>query len=109
MGVKTADVVVKGGGGADQKSVDIRVGQTLDIQLVDSYRWSLATSGQTRALVGLPSNGWHDAAQSLCVWQFSASVAGQETLSFTGAPICTPGVACPQFVLLLRYPVDVSA
>ena len=105
----TPDIVVKGGGGVNPELIDIRVGQTLEIQLSDSFRWSLGTNGPAQVLVEPAGNGWHDAAKSACVWQFAARAVGHETLSFAGTPICAIGVACPQFALLVQYTVGVSA
>jgi hypothetical protein len=39
---------------------------------------------------------------------FVAARAGRATLTSTGAPICTPGMACPQFLELWRVSVVVA-
>jgi hypothetical protein len=104
----TTPAIVEKGGGVNATPISMRIGQTLEIQLSDTLHWSLRTSELAPVLVGTPGNGWHDAARHACVWQFGPSAAGQETLSFTGTAICTAGVACPQFALLVQYTVVVS-
>ena len=39
---------------------------------------------------------------------FVATRAGRATLTSTGAPICAPGVACPQYLELWRVSVVVA-
>jgi hypothetical protein len=103
-----ADITIGANGGQASSSITMQVGQTLQIQLSASYKWTAATTGPAGVLTAHPDNGWHDTANGTCVWQFTAAAKGQVTLSFTGRPICAAGVACPQIILLQQYTIAVD-
>jgi hypothetical protein len=88
------------------QSVHLRVGQTLEVVLGGTaLRWS-----------GLHQRGPHilrqkgnvNAQGGEIAAVFTAVKAGRTTLQAGGAPKCSPGQACPMFVLLWQVRVLVG-
>jgi hypothetical protein len=87
--------------------VNVRVGQTVRVELGGSgLQWSdlhelgprlLRSDGAPRMRVGAISAS------------YLAATAGRTALQASGAPKCSPGQACPQFLLLWRVQVVVRA
>jgi hypothetical protein len=86
--------------------VHVRVGETLHADL----------QGAGLSWTGLREVGPHLLRQSGAAVHFAGSVSasytavkrGQTELSATGTPKCSPGEACPQFILLWRVQVVVG-
>ncbi len=80
-------------------------GLTVSVDLSGHYRWGpLATS--SRAVVAVTSS--HPSAGGLTGTLRGRSL-GAAWLTSPGAPICPPGQACPQYVMLWRLKVKVVA
>lgn len=123
VGLPAADVVARPRGGENTPPVSLHVGQTLQIRLPATYRWSLPAQDVGRVLAPQPGNDWLDANASAsatatttatttanaCVWQFSASAVGHATLNFTGSPVCPPGSPCPAYAVVITQDVTVAA
>jgi hypothetical protein len=106
-GIKPADVVLTQNGGFDQ-SASAKQGQILEIRLLATMRWSLATANAGPALAPESPAGWYNRALGACIWRFSANAAGTATLQYTGTPVCAPGSACPTFALAQAYMITVQ-
>jgi hypothetical protein len=71
-----------------------------------AMRWSsIAASPAAGALVRQSGSQSSDGSSKAV---FAATRAGRATLTSTGAPICSPGVACPQYLELWRVSVVVA-
>lgn len=108
---RPADVVVQLGGGAAQppgRTVALRVGQTLQVELPATNRWRMAAADSGSILTQPPNNGWYDAHLKACVWQFTAVKAGSTSLSYSGMAICAPGSKCPAYVIAQSFGVTVQ-
>ena len=89
------------------KGATVQVGQTFEIALPFGQRRSLEPGGgQPILLLNTPA-GYGDASLKSCVWRFTAEQVGQVTLNFTFAPICQAHMECPQFIGLLKMPINV--
>src|ERR1700678_2088345 len=87
------------GRGASEKTVIVHRGQTIKITLAGSLQWSgprVTSPGVIRA-VGEPTN-----RGGTFVATYVAFAKGRTAVEVTGRPICSPGSACPQFILLWR-------
>jgi hypothetical protein len=88
------------------RSVDVRLGQTVEVTLSDtSLTWSdLRQVGPQ--LLWVTNKVTRSARQLRETYEAIAS--GHTTLQATGAPRCKADQACPQFLLLWRVQVVVS-
>jgi hypothetical protein len=85
----------------------VHVGQTLEVALPFGQHRSLGLSaGRPELLLNTPA-GYGDASLKSCVWRFTAEEAGQATLEFSFKPLCQAHMECPQFIGLLKIPIDV--
>lgn len=89
------------------RSVRVRVGDTVRLVLGDSsLNWSTPRQigPQLLTQIGPAVRGTTDYRET-----FTASKAGRTDLQASAAPKCTRDEACPQFVLLWRTEIIVSA
>ena len=89
------------------KGAIVHVGQTLEVALPFGQRRSLGPGGGAPILLLNTPAGYGDASLKSCVWRFTAEQVGQATLTFTFAPICQAHMECPQFIGLLKIPINV--
>ncbi|HKV83899.1 MAG TPA: protease inhibitor I42 family protein [Ktedonobacterales bacterium] len=104
---RPADVVASQSSGLDQQ-VTLKQGQTLEIRLNPTLRWTLTMGAASRLLTPAQPNGWYGAAVNACVWRFTASASGSADLAFSGLAICQGGSICPHGALAQDYAVTVS-
>ncbi len=102
-----ADVVVTFAGGADGQKVALNKGQTLEVRLPASMRWSLSVQGDASVLSAATDNGWYDASGDACVWRFAAAKQGTATLAFAGVAVCKPHTQCPTLATSQEYDITV--
>jgi hypothetical protein len=91
---------------ASGKTTTVHRGQTITITLADSLQWSgprVTSPGVIRA-VGEPTN-----RGGTFVAIYIALAKGRTAIDVTGRPICSQGSACPQFILLWRASITVTA
>jgi hypothetical protein len=89
------------------KGATVHVGQTLEVALPFGQRRSLGpTAGHPELLLNTPA-GYGDASLTSCVWRFTAEEAGQAALEFSFKPLCQARMECPQYIGLLKIPIDV--
>jgi hypothetical protein len=87
-------------------SVHVRVGRTLTVVLNGStLRWSGLE--EVGPMLLRPRGAVHHGGGGLSA-SYSAVKAGRTTLRATGAPKCSPGRPCPQFMLLWQVRVVVG-
>jgi hypothetical protein len=102
----SADLVCIGQSSSN-KGVTVRLGETVEVTLSDtSLKWSdlrqvgpqllRVTQKVTRSVRQLRET-------------YKAIAVGHTTLQATGAPKCTAGQACPQFLLLWRIQIVVTS
>lgn len=87
--------------------VTVAPGQRLDFRLASGIKWRMVQAPSAAILQAEAPAGWYDAPHTACDWGYRTLALGATELAFTGAPICVPGQACPQYLLLLRYEVVV--
>jgi hypothetical protein len=75
--------------------VTVSVGKTIEIQLRATTRWGLQKQDSGNILGDLAPEGYFNAALKACVWRYAVQSAGTARLTFTGSPVCAPGVQCP--------------
>jgi hypothetical protein len=90
------------------KGVTLQVGQTLEVALPFGQRQSIAPAAGGPALLLNTPAGYGDASLKSCVWRFTAEQAGQTLVTFSSAPICKPGIDCPQYVAIRKITVTVT-
>lgn len=71
-----------------------------------AMRWSAIVASLPAGVLVRQSGSQSSDGSSNAV--FVATRAGRATLTSTGAPICAPGVACPQYLELWRVSVVVA-
>ncbi len=93
----------------DGASVDASVGQLVVVRLPGkrTMRWSAVRVSQTGAVLVVSSGSLSADGTSTAVYRVAHD--GTARLSATGAPICAPDAACPQFIVLWRASVIVDA
>jgi hypothetical protein len=86
--------------------VHLRVGQTLAVALGGAtLRWSGLHQTGSDLLRAKGPVVHHDGGIAV---SYGAVKSGHMVLQASGAPICSPGKACPQFILLWQVRVVVS-
>ena len=92
-------------------AVTLRTGQTLAVVLharAGMADWSGVRSSDQSVLVPIV-NPAASAARGVTLAGFKAIGPGTARLDATAAPNCSPGVACPAYVMLLTIQVTVTA
>ncbi|HVC75620.1 MAG TPA: hypothetical protein VND96_03785 [Candidatus Micrarchaeaceae archaeon] len=92
-------------------AVTLRTGQTLAVVLharVGMADWTSVRSSDQSVLAPIV-NPAASAARGVTLAAFKAIAPGAARIDATAAPDCSPGVACPAYVMLLTIEVTVSA
>ena len=94
--------------GSDGSSVTVARGSRLRVELKagGGMRWSAIVASPTVGPLVQRSGSRSPDGSSSAV--FVAVGTGRATLTSTGAPICAPGMACPQYLVLWRVSVVVG-
>lgn len=94
--------------GSEGSSVSVVVGARLRVNLTgrSGMRWSAIVGSPTGGPLVHRSGSQSSDGSSSAV--FTAVRTGRMTLTSTGAPICAPGAACPQYRVLWRVSVVVG-
>lgn len=94
--------------GSDGSSVTVVRGSRLRVELKagGAMRWSAIVASPTVGPLARRSDSQSPDGSSRAV--FTAIAAGRATLTSTGAPICAPDMACPQYLVLWRVSVVVD-
>jgi hypothetical protein len=108
------DVIVSSGAGEaafgqGSQQVQLRKGQTLEVQLPAAERWAVIMHAPGQVLTPATSNGWYDPSLSACVWRFTASATGNASLQFAGTAVCAPSTKCPIVAFSEQINVAVQA
>jgi len=88
------------------RSVNVRLGETLEVTFSDtSLVWSdiRQVGPQLLRVTQKATRSVHQFRET-----FRPVKVGRTALQATGAPRCTPGQACPQFLLLWRVQIIVT-
>jgi hypothetical protein len=91
-------------------SVTLRVGQTLAVVLharPGMTNWTNVQSNDQSVLLPIV-NPAAAAARGVTLAAFKAIAAGKVRIDATAAPECSPGQACPAYVILLTIDVTVT-
>jgi hypothetical protein len=93
---------------SDGSSKVVARGARLTVDLVgrDAMRWSTIVVSPPGNVLIRQSSSQAPNGSSTAV--FLASAQGRATLTSTGRPVCTAGLACPQYILLWRVSVVVD-
>jgi hypothetical protein len=87
------------------QSVALALGSSAELRLPTTLRWSApVVGGHAVTLTAAPVAASLGYAQ----WTVKAVAAGSARISSGGAPICSPGMACPQFVEEFTVTVTVT-
>jgi hypothetical protein len=87
------------------QTVTLALGSTAQLRLPTALRWSApVASGHAVTLTAAPVA----ASLGYSEWIVTAAAAGSATVTSGGAPICSPGMACPQFVEQFTVTVTVT-
>lgn len=87
---------------------DAHVGDTVEIHLDGHHKWTYTYVMPSGALTVQTTQGLLDESDVSCVWIFRANEAGAATVAFTGAALCDPTQACPQYALLQTFTIHIS-
>jgi hypothetical protein len=93
------------------KTASMRIGQKLEAVLharQGMANWSSVQSTDTSVLAPIV-NPAASAARGITLAAFQAIAAGKAQITATAGASCSPGMACPQYVMLLTIDVTVSA
>jgi hypothetical protein len=87
------------------QSVTLTLGSSAELRLPTALRWSApVASGHAVTLSAAPVA----ASLGYAEWIVTAVAAGSATITSGGAPICSPGMACPQFAEQFTVTVTVT-
>lgn len=93
--------------GHSQTTVDAHTGDTIEIQLPASRKWTGPTASQGNLELQMPY-GYVSPEVKMCSWRFVAKGSGMTTLSFEGRAICNKGQMCPEYILSLPFTIEVK-
>lgn len=103
----TPSLILQGVAATSQaRAGTVQTGELVQVRLPTTMRWTLSGSAATAGM--LQPAGFADATLSVCVWNFRPLIPGIFTLTFAGAPICSPGAPCPQYELDVNFTVTVQ-
>ncbi len=102
----TAQVVVTSSDNNTQ--VNASKGETVEVDLPFGHLWQGPTGNSSAVLTPQSPSGYAFTTRQTCVWRFVAAGAGTTHLSFTGRPICVMGQACPMYVMVVSFTLDVT-
>ena len=90
------------------RSVTAHVGDTVQVRLPATSRWSFQTTQSATALTMIAPSGMYAQALNACIWTFQARTSGAETLRYGGSPICKPGQACAAYRIAMDFSVNIA-
>lgn len=90
------------------QTVAAKVGQTIEIELPATFRWALISQDAESILTAPATNGWFEATQGDCIWQFTATKAGSATLKFAGGQVCSSASKCSDIATEKAFTVAVK-
>ncbi len=90
------------------RTVTAHVGDTIQVRLPSSSRWSLQAAPSSAVLAAVAPSAMYVPSLNACVWTFQAKASGSATLNYGGAPICKPGQACAAYRIAMDFSVKVA-
>jgi hypothetical protein len=93
---------------AQSRTVMAHVGDTVQVRLPATSRWSLQAAQSATVLASIAPSGMYAPALNACIWTFQARSTGAETLRYAGAPICKPGQPCAAYRIAMNFSINVS-
>jgi FlaG/FlaF family flagellin (archaellin) len=88
-------------------TVTAHVADIVEIDLPFGHMWNGPTSSQGTLTLQQPA-GFAWSTNKVCVWRFTVQNTGTTQLTFTGRPICTKGLACPQYIMQVPFTIEVK-
>ncbi len=82
-------------------------GDTVEIRLPYGLSWSGPMNSSSLLTMQNPA-GYDSTTAKACVWRFDASAVGSAQVSFTARPICKKGQACPMFVRVVSFTINIA-
>lgn len=89
------------------RAASAHVGDRIQVRLPASVHWGLRNT--TGGVTPLDPQGGEDAQLGVCFWNFTATAAGDATISFAGTPICDANGPCPQWARAETFTIHVAA
>lgn len=90
------------------KTVEVKKGDTIEIDLSFGHLWQGPTSLSQDLLTMQSPAGYASTTAKACVWRFVATGTGIAHLSFDGRPICKKGQLCPMYILAMPFTFDIK-
>ncbi|HEU5003865.1 MAG TPA: hypothetical protein VFW71_13975 [Actinomycetota bacterium] len=87
------------------KTFTVKVGTSAQLQLPETMHWS-PPQVDTPAVSVTPVTFLRD--PGYLAWTVRAVAAGQARITSAGSPNCSPGMACPMYVIEFRVTIQVS-
>jgi hypothetical protein len=101
-----ANVVLKSS--SSNKSVNVKKGDTVEIDLAFGHNWEGSGNISSKALLTEQASGYADTTTKMCVWRFLTIRTGTAHLDFIGRPICPKGALCPQYVQAVSFILEIK-
>jgi hypothetical protein len=89
------------------KSVSVNVGEAFEIALPMGFKWRMSPLSSSILKLDTPA-GYGDTASHSCVWHFTTLSSGQAGIQYSMGPVCTKGMKCPAYLMLVDFNVQAS-
>lgn len=90
------------------KTVEVKKGDTIEIDLSFGHVWQGPTSLSQDLLTMQQPSGYASTMAKACVWRFVATGTGVAHLSFNGRALCKKGQLCPMYILVIPFTLDIK-
>jgi hypothetical protein len=89
------------------KTVSAQKGNTIEIDLPYGTAWSGPIKSSDLLTMQNPA-GYDSPTAKACTWRFVANGTGSAQVSFTARAICRKGQACPMYIRLVSFTIDIK-
>jgi hypothetical protein len=92
----------------NSEGVPVKKGATVEFQLAQGHAWKTPTIDPQGLLQPTGSEGYISATDHTCNWRYVAANIGTEQVNFEGGAICTPGQACPLYLIVASFTLEIQ-
>jgi hypothetical protein len=96
------------GNSQSNSTVSVKKGDTVQVDLSFGHLWDETTGDSQSLLTEQQPAGYALMPSHACVWRFVATNTGMAHLAFTGRPICKEREACPQYILVVSFNIEIK-
>ncbi|HLI70078.1 MAG TPA: hypothetical protein VKV19_10010 [Ktedonobacteraceae bacterium] len=89
------------------KTASAQKGDTIEIDLPYGASWAGPMKSSDLLALQNPA-GYDSPTAKACVWRFVANGTGTAQVSFTARALCRKGQACPMYVRVVSFTIDIK-